>query len=355
VLLQATGDQAGAEQALRRALACFDGSPITALADFADWHMGNHRYARAVELAQRLYQISHEPKDLPRMDRTFLRAHRLAGRAQDIIAWVRERCPGNEAPADLAYQVYYAYSTSDHALAAGAARVLAARQQDDTRTTAWRIREAEQLAWLGDDTAITTEWQSAKTVDAWATLSDILADLTRYELANQAAERAYALDPGHADALAALCHARQRQGDHEGALIAAQGMLERYPYDHRGAELLGFLHARRMQVDPALAMSERALDAAPYCHNTYEARAMALFAAGRPDEARLHAEQTLAISPEPEVSASESRLILYALGEARELAQRCFEKIPQGTRDLGAAYYARLLGTTQPYSSPILP
>ena len=102
LLLQAAGDEPAAEKALRRALACFDGPAVSALADFADWHMDNNRYARAVELARRLYQLPHEPKDQPRIDWTYLASHRLAGRAHEIVTWVRERCPGNEPPADLA-------------------------------------------------------------------------------------------------------------------------------------------------------------------------------------------------------------------------------------------------------------
>ena len=178
--------------------------------------------------------------------------------------------------------------------------------------------------------------------------------IQRYDLANQAAERAHAINTDHAGALDGLSRARLRQGNHQGALAAAGRLLERFPYDlDRGAELLGFLHARRLQIDEALAFSERALDAAPYCHNAYESRAMALFAAGRRDEARLHAEQALALSPEPEVSASESRIILHALRGAHDLAQRCYQKLPQGTRELGAAYYARVLETARGRRRPL--
>ena len=347
LLLQAMGDPKASEKALRRAVACYDEPPINALLDFANWHIGDNRYARAMELAERMAKTPHEDKDVPHMDCIYLSASRLLGRAQEIVAWVRARCPANLPPENLAWHVYYAYSNSEHDLAAGAAHVMIDQQKTDEERAVWRIREAEQRAHLGDNAALEAEWESAKTVEIWATLTDAFADLERYERADQAAERAYALDPKHAGAIVGLCHSRQRRGDFAGALLAARQMLERYPYDHRGPELLGFIHARLLQVDEALAFSERALDAAPYCHNAYESRAVALFAAGRFDEARLHAEQVLALSPEPEISESESRLILYALGRDRARAAGCHAKIPQGKRDAGAAYYNRLLALAE--------
>jgi tetratricopeptide (TPR) repeat protein len=343
LLLQAMGDRKGSEKALRRALACYDEPPIAALADFAEWHIAKDRYARALELAERMVKTPHEDSDILRMDTIYLKAARLLGRAQKIVAWVRKRCPGNVPPEDLAWDVYFAYSNSEHDLAAGAAHVQLQEQETEEERTAWRIREAEQRAHLGKNAALEAEWRKARTVEAWVTLADSFTDLERYERADEAAERAYALDPKHAGAMVGLCHARQRRGDFAGALVMAQEMLERYPYDHRGPEMLGFIHARQLQVDETLAFSERALDAAPYCHNAYESRAMALFAAGRFDEARLHAEQALALSPEPEISESESRMILYALDRDRKRAASCYAKIPQGSRDAGHAYYSHLL------------
>jgi len=256
---------------------------------------------------------------------------------------VRERCPGNVPSKALAWDIYNAYSTTEHDLAAAAAHVELADQESDDDRTRWRIHEAEQLAHLGDSAPIEAEWARASNVEAWATLTDAFDGLERFDRANEAAERAHALDPRHAGALAGLAHARHRGGRLDESAAVATRLLELHPYDHRGPEILGILHGHQLHVKEALAFSERALDAAPYCHNAHESCAVALSAAGRYDEARVYAEQSLAMSPEPKDTDSDSLLITLACRGEVDRIESCLAKIPTPKREAGQAYYDRLL------------
>jgi len=81
----------------------------------------------------------------------------------------------------------------------------------------------------------------------------------------------------------------------------------------------------------------------PTATHAHESCAVALSAAGRYDEARVYAEQSLAMSPEPKDTDSDSLFITLACRGEVDRMESCLAKIPTAQAEGGQAYYNRLL------------
>lgn len=283
--LAALGRTADAARALDRALQAAPSRAI-GLARLASRHSQANRYARALELV-RLLDLDAVARDpnLDDDDREFvedawLTAHRLAGRAAEALAWTRRRCAGG-VPSHLAFEVYYAYRSQDRALAAQAADVRAREMDSPGDKLEWEIIAASLRAKLGDPSRLDALAAAMpEHAGAWAELADAYTLCNRFAEADAAAARAYALEPTNGSAFTAYIAALSRQNRLADARACAEAYSEARPWEHQGPERLGILLAKLGEVEPALAQSARAVDAAPYCHVSQQSRALALLAAG---------------------------------------------------------------------------
>ena len=345
-LLARTGDEPASKRAFELALQTY-GDPEDGLLALVDWHVAEKRYGRALELARQIPERVKRAELQRRADRLWLSAFRLAGAIDEALPRLRLLC-AESVPDHLAYSIFWGLRAFDHELAAAAAAKTAARYEGQLRTT-WRIRAAGQRARQGDTVALTAiadelEADVETSAESWALLSYAYADVERWDLANAAADRAIARDPNDQDALGAMEEALVRRGDVAGAFRCAQRLAEVYPYEHQGPESMGALLALQLEVERALPLTARAVDAAPYCHNAHWARAAALFAADEFDGAERHAANSLALEPpESEDEPQGSLMIKYALaGEAQKLEAclvRAYERRPA---DLFAAFDDKL-------------
>ncbi len=327
-LLARTDGAEAADAALELALRTW-GNPEKGLLDLVDWHIGDHRYQRAVVLARSIFERVQGAELAPRARRLWLSAHRHAGAVRDVLPRLRELC-ADGVPEGLGWQVYWALYRIDHPLAAeGAMQV--AEQKEGIARTEWRIHAAAQRAHGGDETLLeAVRGELAESAQAWASFSFGLDELRRWREADAAAIRAFELDDTLKDALSAMEETWTRRGDVEKAIECARRLTELYPHEHVGPERLGALLARRLEVEEALRCSHRAVDAAPFCHNAHWSRALALFAADDLDGARLHASRCLALhEPPTEDDGNDSLMVLYAIDREPEKLDACFLQLYQ--------------------------
>ncbi len=341
-LLAARDGEEAAAPTLERALQTW-GDPQKGLLSLTEWHLDDQRYDRALQLARRIPERVVDPALQDRANRRWLSAFRLGGAMRDAVDRLGELC-ADGVPGSLAWSVYWGMYTIDHALAAEAAERMAERTRGATRTT-WRIRAATQRAKLGDDAPLATiASELEEHAESWAQLSFAYDALRRFEEAAEAAERAMAIDPREQEALTAMEGAWVRRGDVERAIACARELVALFPYEHVGPERLGILLAQRLEVEEALPLSLRAVDAAPYCHVAHRARALALFAAGDLDGARRHALSGLALhEPDGDDDDDRSLMIRYATDGAVDALEACLRTLHAGQpAELFAAFDARL-------------
>jgi tetratricopeptide (TPR) repeat protein len=344
MLLHALGRAKDAFAAERRALAAHDGGPGEAVLAFCRWHRRAARYDRALYWAARLFELDHEEDDLARVEEEWVTNHRLSGRMQEILPWIRERC-ADGVPEHLAWDIYSAVDSFDHELAEEAARVQAEACDDEADALEWRIHEAGQRAQLGDRSLIDdVVKQAGDDAEVWAQLSWMYGGLERYGDADDAAMRAFELDGESNSAITAMLEAHVRHGDIDAAVRCAERLLALHPYAHQGPERLGELHAKLLRVDDALRFSERAVDAAPFCHVSQDSRALALFVAGRYEEARRHAERSLGLCPPDEPDeGNDALMIVRAIRGDLDGVRRCLAGLAEAEPESVFAEYKRLL------------
>jgi tetratricopeptide (TPR) repeat protein len=341
--LSLLGRDAEADEAAHRAMEAH-GSLERGLLSLVSWHIDAMRYDRAVTLAKRI-EVASLPEDLVAWgESTWLAAHRLSGRLREILPALRERV-AEEVPRHLAFDAYWGVRSIDHEIAARAALAIADRAANDEERIRYRIHAAEERAHLGDSSMITEmRSEAGERAEAWASLSYAYVDLDRFDEANEAAERAYALDPADKEALSAMEGACVRRGDVGRAIACARALAEQYPYEHVGPERLGALLAKSLLVEEALTQSGIAVDAAPFCHNAHWSRAVALFSAGDLEGARRHAARSLAIEeqekPDP---GNDCVMILRALDRDRDGLERCLATLAKSEPESVFAKYKALL------------
>jgi tetratricopeptide (TPR) repeat protein len=327
VLLEALGRDEEAAHAFGQALDAF-GVAGAGLLELCAWHLEAHRYGRALVLARRFYEPGADlPDDLYDPARFYwIRAHRQAGAVGEVLPRLRELCAG-ELEEDLAWEVYWASRSFDHALAARAAEAYAVQTDDPGERLEWQIHAATEREHLGES-GVLEQLRDALGDAAirWAELSWAYIDLGRHDEADAAARRAFELDPEDQSALAVMGEAHVRAGDVEAALGCARRLVELFPDEHQGPERLGILQAKLGDVEPALKNSELAVDAAPDCHVAHRGRALALFAAGDHDQALRHACQALALEP-PDDEADDALMIKLALEGDLAGVQRCLDAL----------------------------
>jgi tetratricopeptide (TPR) repeat protein len=297
--LDALGQAGEAERALKRALDCA-GDPIEGRVRLVRFHRNHSQYERAVMLAR---DLPLHPDDDDRREEAqdvWLSAHRLSGRQAEIAGQVEALCPDDVVPDHLAWEVYWAYQTTNRRLSAAAALRLAARESG-ADAAQWRVREASLRAKLGDVQLLDRGAELAgKHAIAWAQLVYAYDDNGRLPEAVAAAERAHELDPTDVEVLSALEHVQGRLLKFDEQMRIARRLLEEHPYEHQGPERVGWLLAKHGEVESALELTLQAVDAAPYCHVAHKVRAIALMMADRLDEARVHIRQAESITPTAE-------------------------------------------------------
>jgi tetratricopeptide (TPR) repeat protein len=328
MLLDALGRKEEAERAMRRAIAAYDGTPARAIEALCDWHRHDDRYDRALYWASRLFEQPVAPDRVEWAQLSLVSTYRLAGKVEEIMPRIREICAG-EVPVRLAWELYFALKDVDHALAEKVAHAKAEASKDDEEKLRWRIREACQRAHKGDDSLLARVHEAAgEKSKAWSQIAVAYEDLERYEAANEAADRAYALDPKDAQAISTMMDAEIRRGNTDQALALARRLHELFPYDHRGPERIAEITAKRGEQEDALAYSAQAVDAAPYCSTAQEVRALALALGGDLTAARPHAERSLSLTKPARADAPRDALmILRALDGDTDGLERCFARL----------------------------
>lgn len=351
ILHGARADAAAERRATRRALAAFGDEEFRARTWLCDWHTAELRYESALRHARALMTLVPPAGEALEVAATIVSVFRLSGRMSEIMDWVRQRCVDERPPVELAFDVYYGCDGADRAMAAEAARVVAERMEqaeeprDRERALPWRVREATMRAHLGDRSPLDgLRERMGTSVSGWAELAWAYADLHDYGAADACAARAYELAPEDADALTVMLERHERHGAYDLSLACAQRIFELHPYEHRGPERLAELHAKRLEVAPALAHSAHAADAAPFCHIALESRALALFVAGELEQAERYARRSLALSRLAEPDAPSSALwVVRAIICDREGLERSLQLALERVGRLPPAPFVALL------------
>lgn len=326
-LLEALGRTDEAAASLEHALRA-RGEPGLALVELSRWHLDANRYDRALTLARRIFDhpIPETAQELA--EAIWLAAHRLAGAAHEALPRMRRMCEGDDVPRHLAFDVYWACRSIDHDLAARAALVVAASEDQPARRLEWEIHAAKERAELGDDALLESVRARVDSAEGWANLAYAYEGLRRFDAADEAADRAFAMDPHDREALSAMQEAWVRRGDLERSIECATRLSELYPYEHQGPERLGALLGKSFELEPALELSERAVTSAPFCHNAHWSRAVTLFAAGDLVGAETHARRALALDEPLEADpGNDCVMILRALAGDAEGLDRCLARL----------------------------
>lgn len=345
LLLEAAGQAADAERVTRRVIAAYDGPPIEALVRMCAWNWSGNRFERALSWARRLRAATPGPDDdADALTDTWLTAYRFAGRVDEVLAELQARY-AEVVPALVARELYYAVSHHDHTLAARAADVVAAGATTAGERLEWRIEAAKMRGLAGDALAVRRLWPEAEavaTASGWANLSWGLARLKQWPDADRAADAALAADARDLHAITAALEAAMRRGDLAGALTLGEQLLALHPYDHRGPERLAELHAKALHPELAVAFAERAIEAAPYCHNAHGYGALAFLVAGQLERARRHAEQGLRLTPPDDPDAYDAGLVVVrAVAGDRAGLERCLAASPEPPSAVGP-FFERL-------------
>jgi tetratricopeptide (TPR) repeat protein len=345
--LERLGRADEAEKMLRKAIQS-ETSPVSSLVRMIYDHLREDRYAEAAKLARRLHALEVPEDEQATADDAWLTGMRLGGASVEIQDEVRAMCEDG-VPPGLAFEVYYGFVSFDRELAARAAEQLAEAEDDEGEALEWRVRAAGLRARLGDPGPLEAiagalDAEDDEHASAWAALARAYAVLERNPEAEEAAERAYELDPVSFDAFCAHVEALERANRIDDALAASREFAEARPYEHQGPERLGIILAKLGQVEEALAMSERAVDAAPYCHVAMDSRALALFAAGDLEGARTYAEASQAADPPAADSEGDSNaeLLLAALRADRAALDRGLAKLERTEPGAYSAWKTRL-------------
>ena len=316
--LEALGQTAAADRALGRALQAAP-SPDLGLAMLINRHCIADRYERAYQLAKKVdLEALEEDSSGARefVESVWLTAHRLSGHAQEVLEQVRGLCEDG-VPEHLAFEVYYSYRQVDRELSARAADVRAKSEDDAADRAEWNVIAVGLRAKQTGDARKLDALARKLTphASAWAELSYSYMRLERYGDADQAAARAFELDPHANDAFTAWIEALERQNQIDKAIACAEEFAAARPYEHQGPERLGIILAKTGRVEEALGHSARAMEAAPYCHVSQQSRALALFMSGDHDGALDYARRSSGNEPPaPDTDgSSDDELLIAAL------------------------------------------
>lgn len=324
VLASAMGDAERGEDLRTRALHAH-ATEAEGRLELARFHVHRDRYDLAADLVLPIRDGA-PGLDGEELERIVLTSARLSGRQMGVLEWVRQRCT-DAVPEHLAWETYWSYRHADAELAARAADVCAQKEEDAESQLEYRISAAACRARLGDLEpldAIAREVGSNGT--AWAHLYFAYDGAKCFERAADAAERAHTLSPFDLYCLSAWESFCIDQGDKHGAIEAARTALERHPYQHLGDERLALLYGRDLDIERALAHSQRAVRLAPFCHLAQASRAVAFFMVGDFARAHGHAQRsvTLETSATPDEWGDAEAIVRALRGDSAGL-ERLFD------------------------------
>jgi tetratricopeptide (TPR) repeat protein len=233
----------------------------------------------------------------------------------------------------LAFEVYWAFRSVDHALAAAAARVQAANADSPSSALEFEANAASCDTRSGDTKALLsmverlqagTGLEVESELDAWETVYHAYSKLKNMSGAEHALQQMRRLKPEARATLVTEENFASLQGRAEDAFAAAHKIRKLYPYQHMGDERLGILYGTSGDGENALAHASRALSIAPYCHISHASGAMAYFAAGDVERSRLHMERAESLDKtETPLQWSASTALMHALRGDREQFEAC--------------------------------
>lgn len=354
--LESLGQHEEAERALSRAIRSAPSEPVGLALLISRHTHATDRYARAHQLARRIDLDALDK--LPRNEREYveqmwLTAHRLAGRAPEVLERARAMASSG-VPKHLAWEMYYAFRSFDRELAARAAEVKAQSCESAEVRVEWELTAAGLRAkHTGDASALEVRAKNLPAhAEAWAELHYAYALLDRYAEADEAAARAFELDPLSPHAFTAWIHTLERQNRIDEAIACAEAFAASRPYEHQGPERLGIILAKIGRVDEALVHAERAMDAAPYCHISQQSLALALFMSGDREGALEYARRAAGTEPPApdDTGESDSALLIAALTGDRAALERGLAALEASEPGVYPLYRERLLEavTAQP-------
>lgn len=304
-----------------------------ARAELGAWHYYSDRYDLAIELLAPLTEREFTgTADLEFVQSTILTAYRLSGRIDEIQEWVRGLCKEN-IPSHLAYEVYWAFRSTDSALAAVGARVQAKQASSPSKALEFETNAASCDTRSGDMKSLEqiigrldseSGFAMESRLDAWETIFHAYTRLKKMSEAHNALEKMREINPTARATLATVEHFASMCGKGEDAFAAALKLRELYPYQHMGDERLGILYGTSGNAEKALEHAERALSIAPYCHISHASGALAHFAAGDLKRCRVHMERAEALDKtETPRQWSAFTALMHALRGDTELFEAC--------------------------------
>ncbi len=331
-LFKLAGNAERAAECRGRALGCF-ASEHDGRVDLANWHTYLNRYERAIELLKPLTEVPFAGTgDVEQMQDAVLTAHRLGGRIAEISDWARGLCEP-DVPSHLAWEIYWGFRSIDRALAGRAARVQAQDAEEPEQVLEFEANAADCDAQLGDRSALEqlterltdgTGLDEDAELEAWSSIYHANIATHHYDEAERALLAMRELNPDARPTLTVEEDHALFRGDADGALAAAKKLRELYPFQHMGDERLGILHALAGDTELAAQHAARAIQIAPYCHISQFSAAMAYFADGNIEQARLHMERSEALDPlERPLEWSPAAALLHALRGEREKLETC--------------------------------
>ncbi|CAN5790506.1 hypothetical protein BH09MYX1_BH09MYX1_15800 [soil metagenome] len=347
LLLRALDRHDDAEATFKKSIGAWE-SNEKGLRAIAYFHLDQtNDYEAAREISARALPIDDAIEGSRWAHSYYLRAHRLTGRATDVLDHARDLWQKKpDLRADLAWDVFWTTRNVDRELARKAAAFEAERAETPEAREDWDFKAASMEALLGDAKRLDGLREKAhERPKQIAKYYWINHELGRFELAISAAHAAYAALPTDATAATAMCEAESARGDAKAARAVAEKVVVDRPYAHAGFERIALLAGADLDAPTALEASAKALESAPTCSVAHQARALALFASGDVELAKAHAKHAVRLdAPNAKREEKWSVAFLAALEGDHAAMDPYLATLAKADAEHGAAYLTKLRG-----------
>jgi tetratricopeptide (TPR) repeat protein len=351
LLLRAAGRLDESEATYKKAIGCWE-SNEKGLRAITYFHLDQTEdFEAARELSARALPIDDTVENSRWAHCYYLRAHRLTGRARDVIDHAKMLWSTKpDLRPDLGWDVFWAMRDVDRELAREAAALLATTSDTRESRSDWDFKAKTMQALLGDvapfdaleDAARAAASERPKELSKFYWVQ---AELRRFDRAFAIAQLAYATAPTDAGAATAMCEAESGRGDVGAARAVAEKLIRDRPYAHAGFERLALVAGAELDAPVALEASAKALESAPTCSVAHRARAIAYFAAGDVEKARAHARHSLRLDrPNAAVEERWAVAFLAALDGDGEAMEPYLGTLAPTESERKAPYLAKLRG-----------